>query len=288
MSAGSPTVPPRTVLVTGGASGLGRATVELFLERGWKVAVADLNEETGAKLLAELDAGDDLGFIRTDVREEDQIVAAVAFVQERFGAIGCMCNNAGLGGAFGPLTEIEVEDWDFTFEVLVRGPFLGIKHAARAMREQGTGGAIVNTGSTGALAAGLSPQTYATAKSALFGLTRVAAIELAADRIRVNTVCPGTIATPLTGPTYEMELGKAFQKALPWPDQGQPEDIARAIVFFASEDSGFVTGESLNVDGGMIANGPMAGLAPAVGGPMSVVGVNRGMTGEKSEVRRRI
>jgi NAD(P)-dependent dehydrogenase (short-subunit alcohol dehydrogenase family) len=239
-------------------------------------------------MLKEVDAGDDLGFIRTDVREESQVAAAVDFVRERFGQIGCMCNNAGLGGAFGPLTEIEVEDWDFTFEVLVRGPFLGIKHAARAMREQGLGGSIVNTGSTGALAAGLSPQAYTTAKSAIFGLTRAAAIELAEDRIRVNTVCPGTIATPLTSPTYGMELGKAFEKALPWPDQGQPEDIARAIVFFAGEDSGFVTGESLNVDGGMIANGPMAGLAPPVGGPLSVVGVNRGMTGEKSEVRRRL
>ena len=288
MSAGSPFVPPQTVLITGGASGIGRATAELFLARGWKVAIADLNEETATKMLEEVDAGDALGFIRTDVRDEAQIVAAVTYVRERFGAIGCMCNNAGLGGAFGPLTEIEAEDWDFTFEVLVRGPFLGIKHAARAMREQGLGGSIVNTGSTGALGAGLSPQAYTTAKSAIFGLTRAAAIELADDRIRVNTVNPGTIATPLTSPTYDMELGKAFQKALPWPDQGLPEDIARAIFFFADQDSGFITGEMINVDGGMIANGPMAGLAPAVGGPTSVVGVNRGMTGEKSEVRRRL
>lgn len=208
-------------------------------------------------------------------------------VRTRFGAIGCVVNNAGLGGAFGPLTEIEVEDWDFTFSVLTRGPFLGIKHGARAMREQGTGGTIVNTGSISALAAGVSPQAYASAKAALLGLTRVAAAEFAADRIRVNAVNPGFIRTPLTGPT-ERSMGAAFRQAQPWPEVGAPEDVARVIAFFAGEDSAFVTGESLNVDGGAMAAGPLAGLSDPVGGPTRVVGVNRGMTGEESIVRRKV
>jgi NAD(P)-dependent dehydrogenase (short-subunit alcohol dehydrogenase family) len=281
---------PKSALVTGGASGIGRATVELMLERGWQVVAADLNEQSGEQMLAELGAGESLDFIRTDVSQEGQVRAAVDRVRTRFGAIGCVVNNAGLGGAFGPLTEIEVEDWDFTFAVLVRGPFLGIKHGARAMREQGTGGSIVNTGSTAALAAGLGPQAYSAAKSALLGLTRVAAAELARDRIRVNTVNPGMIKTPLTSQTHAQgtALGEAFRKACPWPDEGSPRDVAAVIAFLAGEDSGFVTGESLTVDGGMIAAGPMAGLADPAGGPTSVVGVNRGTTGAESTVRRRL
>lgn len=279
---------PKSALVTGGASGIGRATVELMLERGWKVVAADLNEQSGEQLLVDLDAGESLDFIRADVSREDHVRAAVDRVRTRFGAIGCVVNNAGVGGAFGPLTEIEVEDWDFTFAVLVRGPFLGIKHGARAMREQATGGSIVNTGSTAALAAGLGPQAYSAAKSALLGLTRVAAAELAADRIRVNTVNPGMIKTPLSSHAQGTALGEAFRKACPWPDEGAPRDVAAVIAFLAGEDSGFVTGESLTVDGGMIANGPLAGLADPAGGPTSVVGVNRGSTGAESTVRRKL
>jgi NAD(P)-dependent dehydrogenase (short-subunit alcohol dehydrogenase family) len=282
-----PSGPPRTALVTGGASGIGRATVQLMLERGWKVVAADLNQRAGEALIDELGADAELDFIRTDVSDEDQVRAAVELVRSHFGAIGSVINNAGLGGAFGPLTEIEVEDWDFTFSVLVRGPFLGIKHGAKAMREQKTGGTIVNTGSISALAAGVSPQAYASAKAALLSLTRVAAAEFAADRIRVNAINPGFIRTPLTSPT-EASMGAAFRKAQPWPEVGAPEDVARVILFFAGEDSGFVTGESLNVDGGVMAAGPLAGLSDPVGGPTSVVGVNRGMTGEESLVRRRV
>lgn len=278
---------PNTALVTGGASGIGRATVELMLERGWKVVAADLNQRAGEELMEQLGDDKELDFIRTDVSDEAQVRAAVERVRTRFGAIGSVVNNAGLGGAFGPLTEIEVEDWDFTFSVLVRGPFLGIKHGARAMREQGTGGTIVNTGSISALAAGVSPQAYASAKAALLSLTRVAAAEFAADRIRVNAINPGFIRTPLTAPT-ESSMGAAFRKAQPWPEVGAPGDVARVILFFAGEDSGFVTGESLNVDGGVMAAGPLAGLSDPVGGPTSVVGVNRGMTGEESIVRRKL
>jgi NAD(P)-dependent dehydrogenase (short-subunit alcohol dehydrogenase family) len=282
--------PPKTALVTGGASGIGRATVELMLERGWQVVAADLNERSGEAMLAELAAPDHLDFIRTDVTEEDQVRAAIDRVRTRFGAIGCVVNNAGVGGAFGPITDIEVEDWDFTFAVLVRGPFLGIKHGARAMREQGTGGAIVNTASAAALTAGLGPQAYSAAKSAVLGLTRVAAAELAADRIRVNAVNPGMIQTPLISQSHAegTALGDAFRRACPWPDPGMPRDVAAAIVFLAGAESGFVTGESITVDGGMIANGPMAGLADPAGGPTSLVGVNRGTTGAESTVRRRL
>jgi NAD(P)-dependent dehydrogenase (short-subunit alcohol dehydrogenase family) len=158
------------------------------------------------------------------------------------------------------------------------------------MREQGTGGSIVNTASVAALSAELGPQAYSAAKSAVLGLTRVAAVELAADRIRVNAVNPGMIKTPLTSQSHSpgTALGEAFRKARPWPEDGMPSDVAAAIVFLAGEGSRFVTGESITVDGGMIANGPMAGLVDPVGGRTSVVGVNRGTTGAESTVRRKL
>lgn len=277
---------PRTALVTGGASGIGRATVELLLARGWKVVAADLNEEAGERLLRELDAGARLELVRADVSEEEQVQAAIQQVCERFGALGCVVNNAGVGGAFGPLTEIEVQDWDYTFAVLVRGVFLGIKHGARAMRAQGSGGSIVNTASPAGLAAGLGPQAYSAAKAAVMSLTRVAAVELAADRIKVNAVNPGVVLTPLLGDESKVAPGSRFREALPWPDYGRPQDVGRVIAFLAGEEAEYVTGETINVDGGLMASGPLGGPDNRAGGPVSVVGVNRGMTGAGATVRR--
>lgn len=287
MSTDTP-APARTALVTGGASGIGRATVETLLARGWAVVAADLNPEAGRRLLDEVAGGDRLDFIRADVSEEEQVLAAVTRVRERFGAIGCVVNNAGVGGAFGPLTEIEVEDWDYTFAVLVRGVFLGIKHGARAMREQGSGGSIVNTASPAGLAAGLGPQAYSTAKAGVMSLTRVAAVELAADRIRVNAVNPGVVLTPLMGDADTVAPGSPMREALPWPDYGTPEDLARVIAFLAGEEAGYVTGETIAVDGGLMASGPLGGPENRAGGPTSVVGVNRGLTGAGATVRRRL
>ncbi|HYH51100.1 MAG TPA: SDR family oxidoreductase, partial [Acidimicrobiia bacterium] len=127
----------RAAVVTGGASGIGRATVERFLAEGWSVVAADLNAVNGARLLVDLEAGGHGGrfvFVRADVSVEHDVAAAVAAAGEHFGRLDCMVNNAGVGGAFGPVTELEVEDWDYTFAVLVRGVFLGIKHGAAAMQ----------------------------------------------------------------------------------------------------------------------------------------------------------
>jgi hypothetical protein len=135
--------------------------------------------------------------VRTDVSIESEVEAAVAAVPERYGRLDCVVNNAGVGGAFGPITEIEVEDWDYTFAVITRGVFLGIKHAARVMQAMGTPGSIVNTGSIAGLGGGVGPQAYSAAKAAVLNLTRLAAVELAPFRIRVNAVNPGAIATPI-------------------------------------------------------------------------------------------
>ncbi|MHA6796938.1 SDR family NAD(P)-dependent oxidoreductase [Pseudonocardia bannensis] len=282
MTAGTNAGRGRAALVTGGASGIGRATVARLRDEGWQVLLADLNAENGKR------AADELGatFVRTDVSDEDDVAAAVAATVEAFGRLDCVVNNAGVGGAFGALTEIEVADWDYTFAVLVRSVFLGIKHGALAMRAAGNGGSIVNTASVAAFSAGAGPQAYSAAKAAVLNLGKVAAAELGPDRIRVNTVCPGLIVTPLIGDAVEAARS-VMDEAQPWPDLGRPEDVAEVIAFLAGDASRFVTGEEITVDGGLRAAGPR--MHAAYGGDprnRGLVGVNRGTTGEPPVIRR--
>ena len=140
----------KVAVVTGGASGMGRATVLRFLDEGAKVVIADFNAATGEDTVAEAARGgyaDAVRFIRTDVAKEADIEAMIRLARDAFGSVDIVFNNAGVGGAIGPLTETTVDAWDYTFDVLAKGVFLGIKHAARAMREQGRGGSIINTAS---------------------------------------------------------------------------------------------------------------------------------------------
>lgn len=275
-------------LVTGAASGIGRATAERFLADGWRVVAADLNAAAGKELAAGLSGTGELEFIKTDVSSEEDVAAAVARATETFGRIDCVFNNAGIGGAFGPITELEAEDWDHTFAVLVRAVFLGIKHGARAMRAQGTGGSIVNTASIAAFSAGAGPQAYSAAKAAVVNLGRSAAVELAPDRIRVNTVCPGLIATPLLGRNEE-QARPVLDRVQPWPEMGQPEQVASLVAFLAGDEARFITGEAVAIDGGVTAAGPR--LDDSVGGNPALrglVGANYGSTGRRSIVRRRL
>lgn len=278
-------------LVTGGASGIGRATVERFLVDGWDVVAADLNQESGEALLAALEPrgyGGRIDFVRTDVSTEADVEAAVSRVPERCGRLDCVVNNAGVAGAFGPISEVHVEDWDYTFAVLTRGVFLGIKHAARVMQALGTPGSIVNTGSIAGLGGGAGPQAYSAAKAAVLNLTRLAAVELAPFRIRVNAVNPGAIPTPILR-SGAKRIENLVGDVQPWPDVGQADQVAAVICFLASDGAGFITGESINVDGGVMAAGPrigdMLGGDPAARG---LVGVSRGSTGQEPVVRRRL
>ncbi|MCG3753916.1 SDR family NAD(P)-dependent oxidoreductase [Amycolatopsis sp. Poz14] len=281
----------KAALVTGGASGMGRASVARFLERGFGVVIADLNQEAAEKTLAEFreqGVGDRVAFVRTDVSDEAAFEAAVKSTVDTFGRLDVLVNAAGVGGAFGPLTEIEADDWDYTFDVVLRSVFLGIKHAARVMQKQGDGGAIVNFGSIGAAAAGIGVQPYSVAKAGVEHLTRMASLEFAKDRIRVNAVSPGIITTPLIGIGDE-ELAPVIGGIQPLPYPGRPEYVAAVVSFLASDEAAFITGEVVKVDGGMIAAGPQLGDLvnnnPAARG---LVGVNRGSTGEKSQVRRKV
>lgn len=278
----------RSVVVTGGASGIGRATVEWFLEHGWAVVVADANPSTGEALVTELGNDDDLVFVRADVSDEAQVEAAIGRAVDAFGRLDCVVNNAGIGGAFGPISEIEVEDWNYTFDVLTRGVFLGTKHGARIMIRQGEGGSIINTASVGGLMSGGAPQAYSAAKAAVVMMGRSTAAELGPHRIRVNTVCPGVIVTPLIGDDADL-VATALHGIQPWPDVGRPRDVADTIGFLAGDGARFITGAAVPVDGGLLAAGMR--LDNSFGnnaGMRGLVGVNRGTTGARSVVRRKV
>jgi NAD(P)-dependent dehydrogenase (short-subunit alcohol dehydrogenase family) len=246
----------RVALVTGGASGIGERTTRLLAQEGARVLVADLSEERGRAVAASL--GKSAAFHKTEVSREDQVRAAVAAALSGFGRLDVLVNNAGFGGALGPLESTPVEEWDVTFAVLVRGPFLGMKHAVPALRAAG-GGAVVNIASVAGQVGGFGPHAYSAAKAALIQLTRTAALELAEHAIRVNAICPGFIATPLATnavgrPEERVAQAKpAMARAQPIARPGEPEDIAQAVLWLASDAASFVTGQTLVVDGGLTA-----------------------------------
>jgi len=244
----------RTAIITGGASGIGAATARRFVAEGANVLIADLQEDRGTALAEEL-GSEVAGFRRVDVTKEDDIEGAVAEAVDRWGSLDVMFNNAGFGGALGPITETTVDDFDITFDVLLKGVFLGIKHAGLAMKPQGSG-SIINTASVAGLRAGWSPHLYSTAKAAVIHLTTSTALELGADGIRVNCICPGIIATPLStsNPNVTEEQLDKFKTSLGRTQVlgrvGVPDDIASAALWLASDDSSFITGEAQVVDGG--------------------------------------
>lgn len=280
----------KVAIVTGGASGMGRSGVIRFLEEGASVVVADLNEENGRAFIDELHntgLGESARFVHVDVSDERDTESMVECALENFGHLDVMWNNAGIGGAFGPITDVTTEDWDFTFAVLVRGVFLGTKHAARAMIGQGNGGSIINTASAAALGGGLAPHAYSCAKAAVVNFTMTSAVELGPHKIRANSILPGGILTPLMHGGKPEEAAKVFEEIQPIPRVGQGEDIADAALFLACDESSFISGESLKVDGGLMAVGArlwgrLAGSERA----HEIVGVNRGTTGVRSEWRK--
>ncbi|WP_310388433.1 glucose 1-dehydrogenase [Roseateles sp.] len=250
----------RAAIVTGAASGIGAAIARGFVECGGRVVIADIAEEGGKALAKELGAA--ALFVRTDVGEQADLENAVTRCVESFGGLGIMVNNAGYAGVFGPIDGLDADGWDQTFRILLKGVFLGCRAAVPALRKAG-GGCIINIGSGAGMRAGYGAHAYATAKAAVIHLTSSVALEVAPDNIRVNAISPGFMPTPLatsslTG-TPEEVAGKAkrMRDALigpqPLKQMGQPQDIANAALFLASEQGKFVTGHNLVVDGGLMA-----------------------------------
>jgi NAD(P)-dependent dehydrogenase (short-subunit alcohol dehydrogenase family) len=249
----------KVAVITGGVSGIGKATARLFIEQGAHVVIADIEDDRGKQLVEEL--GANAIYLHTDVTQEPDVKAAIDLASEKFGRLDCMFNNAGIGGVLGPIEETPVEGFDMTIGVHLRGVFLGMKHAAPVMKRQGNG-SIISTASVAGLRTGWAPHTYSAAKAAIIHLTRSVAMELGESGIRVNCICPGGIATPIFGRTFGLTLESAeemaeslktsFANLQPIKRAGLPEDIAQAALWLASDDSSFVNGHALVVDGGVI------------------------------------
>ena len=275
----------QVAIVSGGGGGIGLAIGAKVVAAGGSVMIADLNEDRGRQALEVLDAPDRTRFLRVDVSHEQDVEALVAATVDSFGRLDAMFNNAGIGGAFGPITEQTVDAWDTTFAVNVRSVFLGIKHAARVMIAQGSGGAIVNTASVAGLSGGGGPQAYSATKSAVISLTRTTAVELARHHIRVNAVCPGAVYTDLLHRGRPDVTDEWRQEIQPWPERGQPEMIADVAVWLASERSRFVTGEAVTADGGLMAATPRL-MDHDLSHLQRMTGIAYGNTGRDPEVRR--
>lgn len=249
----------KVAIITGGASGIGKASVKLFVEQGARVVLADQLDERGTSLAEKL--GPDVSYIHADVSQESDVKAVIDHALKKFGRLDCMFNNAGIGGVTGMIEEIPVEGFDITIRVLLRSVFLGMKYTAPVMKKQGSG-SIISTASVAGLRTGFAGHIYSAAKAAIIHLTRTVAMELGENNIRVNCICPGAILTEiferaLCVPPEKAEslieiLKVVFKEIQPISRVGMPEDIAKTALWLASDDSSFVNGHALVVDGGVI------------------------------------
>ena len=278
----------KIAIITGGASGIGRAATIAFVQEGARVVVADLNPVTGDAFLdmaRKQGFADKVRFVATDVSREEDVERMVETAVKEFGRLDCMFNNAGIPGALGPLDEVKSEDWDFTMGVLLKGPFLGLKHAARQFKKQGTGGVILNTSSGSASGGAAGPRVYSVAKAGVEHLTTVASVDLAPFHIRVNAVSPGAILTEISGQSDE-EAAARLSKAQPWPEHGVPSDIADMAVYLASDKARFITGQTIRIDGGQSADSGIERRLGRGDSWGSISGLHHGTTGLRSELRR--
>jgi NAD(P)-dependent dehydrogenase (short-subunit alcohol dehydrogenase family) len=265
----------KVAVVTGAASGIGEATVELFVAEGAQVLAADKNAEAGAALAARL--GPAVHFMPCDVTDCAQLQAAIDGAAAHFGGLDILFSNAGAGGTAAGVEAFDPASWDHTQALLLRSVAAGAAYAVPHMRQRG-GGAIINTSSVSALQAGYAPLCYSVAKAGVLHYTMVAAAELSAHRIRINAIVPGFIATRIFGGLMQLDHAKAGELAAqiaersgtanPIGRSGLPRDIAEAALFLASDAAGFITGTHLTVDGGLTI-GPRHSWDANVAGPMS-------------------
>lgn len=250
----------KVAIITGGTSGIGRGTVDLFLKEGAKVVAGDLQDHKGEAMERELGAG--FSYCRANVAHEDEVKALVDHTVAKFGKLDILFNNAGYGGVGGELHEIDMTGFDETVGVLLKGVVLGYKYAAPHMKAQQSG-SIISTASVAGLQAGYGPLIYSACKAAVHHFSRCAAMELAPHFVRSNAICPGGIATSIFGNTLGLGTQVADQfvevmkthlaKIQPTPRSGLPDDIAQTALFLASDASSFVTGQTIAVDGGLTA-----------------------------------
>jgi len=249
----------KVAVITGATSGIGLRTAEVFIAEGARVVIAGRRAPEGEALAGRL--GPNCIFLKTDVTVEDQMRALLALAVERFGRLDCLFNNAGAPAQTGGIEGLQVERFDEAMATLVRSVMLGMKHAAPYMKRQGSGSIINNGSIAGRLAGYSSSVVYSAAKAAVIHLTRCVAMELGESGVRVNSVSPGLIATGIFGKALGLSVEAAektpqvmrdlYSKAQPIPRSGLPEDVAQAALFLASDESGFISGHDLVIDGAM-------------------------------------
>ncbi|ELZ77890.1 3-oxoacyl-ACP reductase [Haloferax gibbonsii ATCC 33959] len=244
----------KVALVTGAASGIGRATALRFAEEGAMVALSDVQVDAGEQVVREIESeGGDAAFFEADSSKESDVASLVDRAVSEFGGLDFAHNNAGIEGTPGPIAEMSIEDFQRVIDINLTGVFLGLKYEIPRLVENG-GGAIVNTSSVAGLTGGANLAHYYAAKHGVIGLTRSAALEVAAENVRVNAVCPGVIETPMierfTAGDDEARAGLLEDE--PIGRLGKPEEIASAVVYLCSDDASFVTGHPMVVDGGYV------------------------------------
>nr|ABZ10145.1 putative short chain dehydrogenase [uncultured marine microorganism HF4000_APKG10H11] len=244
-------------IVTGGSIGIGKAIAELYSDEGATVIIADVNEEQGKKTVDNINQkGGNAIFIKTDVSNEREVDEMIKMVVGKFKKIDILCNNAGIVGT-GTICDTDTEEWDRIMNVNMKGVFLCIKYVIPVMMKTG-GGSIVNLSSISGLTAFPSLTAYSASKAGVILITKTVAIDYGKHNIRVNAICPSNIETPmfeelLEGLPDPNQARKNLLDMIPMKRFGTPEDVAKIALFLASDESSFVTGEYIMVDGGNIA-----------------------------------
>lgn len=241
----------KRIFMTGAATGIGKAAATAFVAEGARVVIADIAEDAAKETVRQI--GDAASFQSIDVADEQSVKTAVGRAVDRFGGLDVVVNNAGLQYA-GSIETFDVEKWDALMGVNARGMFLVTKHTVQHLRAAG-GGSIINTASLAAKRAGPGVGAYAASKGAVMAFTTSAALELARDKIRVNSVCPGFIDTPFNQPSIDMMGGRDAQaevvrRRVPLGRQAMPEELAGLYVYLASDESVYVTAQAISIDGG--------------------------------------
>jgi NAD(P)-dependent dehydrogenase (short-subunit alcohol dehydrogenase family) len=243
----------RVAVVTGGASGIGAATVRRFASEGARVVIADVQDDAGESLAKEL--GHEALFVHCDVSREEDLAGLVDTAVATSGSLDVFYANAGVMGALGPIARTRTEDADFTIAVNLRGVLLSMKHAARVMQPRGSG-VILATSSPAGVVGGVGAHTYSATKAGIIGLVQSVAAELRPSGVRVNAIVPGAIVSAmtadiLTGDAADIEQARSVLADVAQTTRpGLPEDIAAAAAFLASDDAAFITGSTFHVDGG--------------------------------------
>jgi len=247
----------KIALITGGGSGIGRSTALLFAREGAKVVIADITTDAGQETVKRIvDAGGEAVFVETDMANPDDIENMVKATVDKYEGLDVLFNGAGIP-MFAKAADVDVEEFDRVININLRGVFLGCKHAIPVMQQRG-GGTIVSIASTAGITPNQYVSVYAAAKAGVMQLTKSIAIEYGADNIRINCICPGFIETPMTSLIIpEDTAARDYSHLWPLPSIGRPEDIAQAALYLACDDSSFVTGTALVVDGGWMVGTQM-------------------------------